>query len=151
MELFQRYSPRERNSVSTQRRSRRGRFPAVETLEKRLMLSVLASEQSFVYLLNRARHDPVAYQNEQGLSVDLSAVPTRPPLAVNDSLFSSAGFKAEEMATKNYVGHYSPYTGWPNKLTRTHGYALEPSFTDDANYVESLAAGFPVPPRRSRR
>lgn len=113
-----------------------------ERLEERVLLSVSAQEQYFVYLLNRARHDPVAYQREAGLNVDLSYVPRRPPLAVNDRLFASAGFHAEEMATFNYFGHQSPVTGdWPNKMARDQGYPLPASWPNNANYIESIAAG----------
>jgi hypothetical protein len=107
-----------------------------------MLLSVSAVEQEFVYLLNRARHDPVAYQAEENLPVDLSYVTPRGPLAVNDSLFESAEFHADEMATHNYFDHQSQVTGdWPNKMARDHGYPLPASWTDDANYIESLAAG----------
>ncbi|HBO44988.1 MAG TPA: hypothetical protein DD670_13875 [Planctomycetaceae bacterium] len=105
---------------------------------------MLPEEQFFVYLLNRVRHDPVTYQIEQGVPVDLSYVTPRPPLAVNDSLFASAGFHADEMATYNYFAHRSPVTGhWPNKMARDKGYALPASWSSDANYIESLAAGRP--------
>ncbi|MBN2474355.1 MAG: hypothetical protein JXB62_07090 [Pirellulales bacterium] len=115
---------------------------AVERLEPRVLLSVGAEEQLFVYMLNRARHDPVAYQQEQSLSVDLSYVTARGPLAVNDSLFGSSGFHAEEMATYDYFGHQSQVTGdWPNKMARDYGYALPSWWTDNNNYIESIAAG----------
>lgn len=114
----------------------------LEVLEERALLSVSAQEQYFVYLLNRARHDPVAYQQEMGLSVDLSYVPARPPLAVNESLFASAGFHAEEMAARNYFGHQSQVSGdWPNKMARDHGYPLPAAWPNNANYIESIAAG----------
>ena len=118
------------------------RILRVESLEDRRLLSVLAAEQEFVYLLNRARHDPVAYEIEQGLSVDLSYVDPRPPLAVNDSLFASARFHAEEMAEHDYFAHQSAVTGdWPNKMARDHGYALPSWYPVDGNNIESLAAG----------
>lgn len=117
----------------------RGRF---ESLEDRRLLSIAGQEQLFVYLLNVARHDPAAYQAEQSLSVDLSSVEARPPLAVNDLLFNSAEFHAAEMATCDYFGHQSEVTGdWPNEMVRQAGYAIPTSWSDDANYVESLAAG----------
>src|SRR5215471_2731898 len=99
--------------------------PQLERLEEREVLSVAPEEQLFVYLLNRARHDPVAYQQENSLPVDLGSVSPRPPLAVNDLLFNSSEFKAEEMATNNYFSHQSQVTGiWPNKLVRDNGYNL---------------------------
>ncbi|MDG2221396.1 MAG: hypothetical protein P8L85_08460 [Rubripirellula sp.] len=92
-------------------------------------------------MLNRARTDPIVYQTEHNLNVDLSTVPIRLPLAINTNLFSSGGFKAEEMATRNNFAHTSPYTGHPSKLTRTHGYDLDASFTDNANSGESFLGG----------
>ncbi|NLF73847.1 MAG: hypothetical protein GX575_32965 [Candidatus Anammoximicrobium sp.] len=113
-----------------------------ENLEDRLLLSVTAEEQQFVYLLNLARHDPGAYQREAGLAVDLSGIVPRPPLAVNDCLMQSAGLRADEMAEHDYVAHRSPVTGdWPNRIARHQGYALPSHWPDDDNYVESIAAG----------
>ncbi len=113
-----------------------------ESLEDRLLLSVTAEEQQFVYLLNLARHDPVAYQREAGLAVDLSGIVPRPPLAVNDRLMQSAGMRSEEMAEHDYLGHQSLVTGvWPNELARDQGYALPSSWPDDNNFIESIAAG----------
>ena len=104
--------------------------------------TVSPEEQHFVYLVNRARHDPVAYQVERSLSIDLSSVTPRPPLAVSESLFASARFHAGEMATHNYFEHQSPVTGkWPNKLARDFGYPLPPQFLDGVNNIESIAAG----------
>ena len=108
--------------------------------------AVSGAAQEFIYRLNRARHDPYAYQLEENLPVDLSSVERRPPLAVNDSLFGSAVFHADEMATYNYFGHQSAVTGaWPNKMARDHGYQLPSWWTDDANYIESIAAGYTTP------
>ncbi|MFO1023485.1 MAG: hypothetical protein U0903_22740 [Planctomycetales bacterium] len=113
-----------------------------ESLESRELLTISPDEQLFVYLLNRARHDPVAYQQEQNLNIDLSNVPAAQPLAVNDDLFDSAEFHSNEMATHNYFGHQSQVTGdWPNKMVRDQGYDLPAAWTSNANYVESLAAG----------
>ncbi len=114
----------------------------LEMLEDRRLLSVGAEEQLFVYLLNRTRHDPVAYQQEQNLPVDLSYVTPRGPLAVNDKLFASSEFHAQEMATYNYFAHQSQVTGdWPNKMVRDQGYPLPSYFPNDRNSVESLVAG----------
>ena len=120
------------------------RKPQIELLESRTLLAVtvLPDEQLMVYLINRARHDPVAYQVERGLPVDLSYVTPRPPLAVNNRLFASAQFHAKEMATYNYFGHQSQVTGdWPNKMARDQGYNLPDDWTNDGNYIESLVAG----------
>ena len=115
-----------------------------EQLEDRTLLSVSAQEQLFVYLLNRARHDPVAYQTQNHLSVSLAGVAAQPPLAVNNDLFASAAFHANEMATYNYFAHQSSVTGiWPNQMVRNQGYALPASWVSNANYVESIAAAYP--------
>jgi hypothetical protein len=104
--------------------------------------SVRPEEQLFVYLLNRARHDPVAYQQEQNLPVDLSYVDPQPPLAVNESLFASARFHTDEMAAQNYYDTQSAVSGdWPNKMARDHGYELPAHFLNDVNNIESLTAG----------
>ncbi len=113
-----------------------------ECLEARLLLSVSAEEQQFVYLLNLARHDPVAYQREVGLAVDLSGIAARPPLAVHECLMQSAGLRSDEMAQHDYFGHLSPVTGdWPNKVARDQGYDLPSGWADDENYIESISAG----------
>ena len=64
----------------------------IESLETRKLLTVIADEQLFTYELNRARHDPVTYQQEQHLAVDLAYVTPRGPLALNDSLSGSSKF-----------------------------------------------------------
>lgn len=114
----------------------------IESLEPRLALTIDADEQLFVYLLNKIRHDPQAYDEEAGLGGILDGVEARQPLAVNDDLFASAEFHAEEMADNNYFGHQSDVTGdWPNKMARDAGYDLPDFFPDNQNYIESLAAG----------
>jgi hypothetical protein len=113
-----------------------------EVLEDRWLLSASADEQHFVYLLNRARHDPAAYQREVALTVDLSTVAPRPPLAVNDHLLQSAGLRSDEMAQHDYLGHLSPVTGaWANRVAREQGYPLPAAWSNDNNYIESIAAG----------
>ncbi|MBI3467521.1 MAG: hypothetical protein HY000_31310 [Planctomycetes bacterium] len=131
-------------SSSTLSRPRRlGRCLRTERLEDRRMLAVSAQEQLFIYMLNRARHNPVAYQQEAGLSVDLSGVAARPPLAVNDDLSDSAQYHTDDMTVAPYYfGHQSQHTGeWPNEMARDQGYVLEASWPNNANYIESLVAG----------
>jgi hypothetical protein len=104
--------------------------------------AVSPEEQLFVYLVNRARRNPVNFQQEHSLPVDLSTVEPQPPLAVHEDLFASARFHAHEMATHNYFAHQSPVTGdWPNAMAREHGYPLPPQFLDNVNNIESIAAG----------
>ena len=47
-------------------RNRRAESSAltIEQLEERVLFSVTPEEQLFVYELNRARHDPLAYEQE---------------------------------------------------------------------------------------
>ncbi len=120
----------------------RARLLRFEVLEDRRLLSALAEEQHFVYLLNLARHDPAAYQQITALAVDLSSVAPRPPLAVNEQLMQSAGLHADEMAEHDYLDHRSPVTGlWPNQFARQQGYPLPSAWANDNNYIESVAAG----------
>lgn len=124
-----------------------------EALEDRALLAVTAAEQYFVYRINYARNDPVRYQTEQSLSVDLAYVTPRPPLAVNAALFNSSEAKVNDMATNNYFAHQSPSGVNANRLVRNNSYALpqqlpSPSggffwvYDDSGNGVESLAAGY---------
>lgn len=114
----------------------------LERLEEREVLSVTPEGQLFVYLLNRARSNPAAYQQEVNLPISLASVAARPPLAVNNDLFNSSGFKANEMATNNYFSHQSAVTGiWPNQLVRNNGYPLPDLFVNNANYLESISYG----------
>lgn len=113
-----------------------------EPLEDRLVPATIApEEQLFVYLLNRARHDPVAYQQEQNLSVSLAGIAPQSPLAVNDDLFASTEFHATDMATRFYFSHTTPDGLTPNQMVRNAGYTLNSIFAPTGNNVESIAAG----------
>ncbi len=125
-------------------------------------------ELHFLYEVNRARHDPPGWAAEQGLGLrtggdgqptTLVGVEPRAPLALNETLVDSAGFKAEEMAASDYCEHQSqvgaPNGLWPNELVRGLGYPLPinvpiPSgggfyvFADDTNGVESIACGYQI-------
>jgi hypothetical protein len=143
------YSPFGRSRSSHRSRSIGGTTgrsfrPRGERLEERLLLSVSAQAQHFVYLLNLARHDPAAYEDSVGLPDGLlDGVAPRPPLAVSDALFTSAEFHADEMATHDYFAYQSAVTSdWPNKMARDAGYVLPGNYPDDTNYIESLAAGY---------
>ncbi|MDB5385400.1 MAG: hypothetical protein JWM11_1046 [Planctomycetaceae bacterium] len=120
--------------------------PCVEGLEQRLVLTPTSDEQLFVYLLNEIRHDPQAYDTQANLGGILDSVVARQPLAVNDDLFASARFHADDMAQHNYFAHQSAFSGeWPNKMARDQGYDLPQGFPydfqDNANNIESIAAG----------
>jgi hypothetical protein len=122
--------------------------PRCEQLEDRVVMSVAAEEQLFIYELNRARHDPVAYQLERSLPVSLAGVAARPPLAVNNDLFDSTEFHAVDMAVDNYFAHNTPEGLTPNQMVRNEGYVLPGSYPTLGNNVESIAfgGGFPTSP-----
>lgn len=126
----------------SRRKLRSNLCTVAEALEPRVVLTISPEEQLFVYLLNWARSDPQAYEERENLPVSLADVAASEPLAVNDSLFASAGFHAEEMANNNYFDHQSQVTGdWPNQMAEDAGYDLPGYFELDNNYIESIAAG----------
>jgi autotransporter-associated beta strand protein len=143
-----------RRRRNTRNPCRRASSASVEQLENRIALSVSAFEQEFIYLLNRARHDPAAYQAERGLSINLSSITPRQPLALNLQLAAAGKFKSDEMATLNYFAHTSVTGETPNALVRRFGYDLpERVSVGDTTYllpatgnmVESLHGGRTTP------
>ncbi|MCG3184086.1 MAG: hypothetical protein ICCCNLDF_02198 [Planctomycetes bacterium] len=101
------------------------------------------AEMAFIYELNRARSDPQRYDTENSLGGILAGVAAQPPLALNLNLVQSARFHSAEMAANGYFAHQSAVTGdWPNKMARDAGYPLVTAWTDNANYIESLAARY---------
>ncbi len=101
-------------------------------------------EQQLVYELNHARWNPDAVEAAAGLPPG-TLLPA-PPLAIDASLAASADFKAAEMSEYHYFSHQSPVTDvWPNELARGYGYPLPTWWDGNANYIESLHAGSPVP------
>lgn len=136
------------------RRGGRSVLLRLECLEDRLVpASIGPEEQLFVYLLNLARHDPVAYQQEQNLPVSLAGVAPQAPLAVNDLLFTSSEFHAVDMATRLYFAHTTPEGLTPNQMVRNQGngavnsgYPLNAGLPTVANNVEGIAfgGGFPT-------
>jgi hypothetical protein len=126
----------------------------LEQLEARIALSVSGFEQEFIYLLNRARHDPVAYQVERGLSVSLGSITRRPPLAVNASLTAAAEFKSGDMATRDYFKHDLLNGETPNQVVRRFGYDLPQTVSVDGrtwslpavgNMIQTISAGRSTP------
>ena len=108
-------------------------------------VSIDDDTQALLYEINLARWDPSGFAEETGIELDEDIMP-RPPLAPNARLADSAAFKANEMATNVYFDHRSAVTGmWPNQLARSLGYPLPGLFVDDANNIESLHAGSPIP------
>lgn len=125
-----------------------------------------AAEQLFIYLLNRARHDPPGWAHEFGLDqltggdgalTTLAGVAPSMPLAVNGYLVTSARGHAQEMADHDYFAHCSPIDGrCPNKMARDAGYPLPQQIPaaaphtywllpDDQNEIEAIAAGYSTP------
>ena len=103
-----------------------------------------ADRQQLVYELNLARWNPVAYGVAANVSWD--DMVARPPLALDDRLLESSQAKADEMAINGYFAHRSQVTGlWPNQLARNAGYPLGDDFALEANNVESLHSGSPIP------
>ena len=108
---------------------------------------VSPAEQWLVYELNRARWSPTAYAAEFGVTPGAPVSP-QPPLAVNNSLFSATGFKAQQ--TFEYPSNFQsspslPYyhcsnaTGtWvcPNGLAVSHGFPLPSNWPLDQNFIE---------------
>lgn len=105
--------------------------------------SPTSAEQLFLYEVNRARANPQAYDTEKGLGGVCNGITPSRPLALNERLVTSSRFHSDEMATHGYFAHTSAVTGdQPNKMVRNAGYALKSAWTDNANYVESLAGTF---------
>ena len=136
---------------NTQRSKKRCSSSSFELLERRIALTVSNFEQEFIYLLNRARHDPVAYQQERALSISLSSITPRQPLALNAHLATAGKFKSEEMVALDYFAHQSRTGEWPNDLVRRFDYDLPERVAAggttyllpaDANMVESIAGGY---------
>ena len=143
-----------RQRRSARRLERDSTIAPAEQLESRIALSINPFEQEFIYLLNRARHNPVAYQSERGLSTNLSSITPRQPLAVNTNLTAAAGFKSEELAKFNFFSHTSVTGETPNQLVRRFGYDLPATvrvggvnygLPTVGNQIESLAGGRTTP------
>ncbi len=102
-------------------------------------------EQLFIYLLNKARHDPPAYGKSIGLNLD-QVIP-RPPLALNKELTASARFRAGDQAKRRYFGHTDPDGVGPNRHARESGYKLAASFGSKLadNNIESCSGGDVLP------
>lgn len=100
-----------------------------------------ASEQTFMYEVNRARANPAAYDSENSLGGVCSSITPSRPLALNGNLVTSARFHSSEMAQYGYFAHQSTVTGqWPNQMARNAGYPLKSSLPNNTNNIESLAA-----------
>jgi len=102
-----------------------------------------ATEQYAIYVINRARHDPQAYDTEQSLGGVLAGITPSQPLAVHLRLITSSRFHSAEMGANGYFAHQSAVTSqWPNQMERNAGFPLKSSFPNTANNVESLAVTY---------
>lgn len=95
---------------------------------------------AFLYL-NDIRSNPVLYSQEIG--IDLSELEKAPPLRWNIKLAKSAQKKAEDMAKRDYLDHFSPEGLSPADFAFNEGYYLPLSWPDveTNNYTESISAG----------
>lgn len=83
------------------------------------------TEMEFLWQVNRARSDPGAWAQANGLGALLDAFAPKPPLAWNATLANSARAKAQEFVDLGYFAHQSPVTGTPNALIAVvYGYPL---------------------------
>ena len=103
--------------------------------------SLAVEARSGLEILNRLRQNPRRFSTDMG--VDLERVQPRPPLVWDSRLAASAQAKAEDMARRDYVGHFSPEGVGPGELARRQGYFLPLSWPDasEYNYIESISAG----------
>lgn len=83
------------------------------------------TEMEFLWQVNRARSDPGAWAQANGLGALLDAFVPKPPLAWNPMLGDAARAKAQEFIDYGYFAHQSPVTGTPNALLAVvYGYPL---------------------------
>ncbi len=90
-------------------RKRRSVLPgAIESLERRLLLTVFLSpqEQLLLELINRARRDPQAEAARFGLSVEQSGF--RAPVAPNQLLTDAARAHSQDMLDRDFFDHTKP-------------------------------------------
>jgi hypothetical protein len=112
-----------------------------QQLEDRRLLAVSGLEQAFIYNLNRARHDPATYAQEQTLPVNLAGIDSRGPLAVHELLGNSTDVKTADMVANSYFDHFNPSGVAPNKLVIDAGYPLPTFYPENSNAVEAISAG----------
>ncbi len=113
--------------------------PKIGTLEHQLFLPFALRQAQGKMLLN-------CYQNEtaQALGQLMQTDPNqeRRALQCSPRLAAAAQARSANMARNNYVGHMDPKGRSPHYYIRQANYPLPPSYENDENYVESLAAGY---------
>ena len=102
-----------------------------------------AGEQQLVYEINRARRAPATFAAALGFSG--AGLLPRPPLAVSECLFRTAGFRADDLAAGAAFRPIASAGRRPNAAARDFGYPLPRWWVNDANYIESLASSFVFP------
>lgn len=104
-----------------------------------------------VFLPFVANDSPIVGQSEpSGPAAELFALMKGDPgqkraqCIWSDKLAQVAYSHCADMAKRDYFSHETPEHIWPNKRVRDAGYRLPDFFPDDANFVESIAAGQPI-------
>jgi len=121
--------------------------PGLESLEPRLLLAGTMVGQYFAWLVNRARHDPAAFQDEHDtiITVSLANAPSMPPLAYNELLMDAASWKASDMFNNAYNADTDSLGRMPNQTVIDMGYNLSgqfgPHVNNPDNDVESRSVG----------
>ncbi|MCA9069720.1 MAG: carboxypeptidase regulatory-like domain-containing protein, partial [Planctomycetaceae bacterium] len=95
---------------------------AIETLEDRLLLTVVMSEyeQLLLELVNRTRQDPQAEAARQGVSVPETGY--RAPLAPHQLLINAAGAYSQRMLDQDFFSHTDPDGNGPFVRVSRTGY-----------------------------
>jgi len=116
--------------------------PSVDAPAKREPAEPNAEEQLFIYLLNKARANPLAYG--KSIELDLAGVAPQCALAVSKELTASSRFRADDMLKRNYFDHVDPDGTGPNSRALQFGYALGRNYKRDkvTNNIESISAGY---------
>lgn len=91
--------------------------------------------------LNLVRSNPEKFSKIIG--IDLSGVKERSPLIWNKKLERSAQKKALDMASRNYIDHFTPEGVGPVAFAEKEGYVFPINWpdTEKNNYIESISAG----------
>jgi uncharacterized repeat protein (TIGR02543 family) len=123
-------------------------LPGVRSLRPLLLaLLALIGPAAFAVPLNTAGV-PVSSQELQIASfMASSSGQHRPFLKLDPTLCAVAEARAKDMAARHYFGHVNPDGHGPNYLVRAAGYPLPDWWGTDpqANYIESIAAGYSNP------
>ena len=93
---------------------------AIETLEDRMLLTVIlsAQEQLLIELVNRARQDPQAEAARHGVSVGETGF--RAPVAPHQLLINAAGAHSQNMLDLDFFAHIAPDGSGPlDRVLRT--------------------------------